>query len=188
MINLTTLIIKPKLKIRTKKSNPAKNITDILPLLRIENYEGYIVLKDNYLEVLQIESKDILSLSENGVNTNIYNFQTFLRSYQSDFKLVVMDFPVDTSSQQRYIEYKMKTCKNESYKEFLKDRLKELKEIGNETDVEYYIFIFGKTKESLKDKIDSFKELFFDIADIHDLDKEKRIKILYKLNNLNSKI
>ncbi len=171
---------------KVKKSKVSKSILDILPFVKIEDY---IYLKNGCLEILEVEGKDIFSLQEEEVKDNIFSFQTFLRSYSSDFKLVVMDFPVDTTSQQSYIEYKIKTCTNKFYVDFLNDRLNELKRLEATTmNTEYYIFIFAKDKSSLNDSVVSFKRLFSAVGEIYHIENLKKEKILYKLNNMNSKI
>lgn len=150
--------------------------------------DDYIHLKNGCFQIFEIESKDIFSMSDSEVNSSIFDFQTFLRAYSSDFKLVVMDFPVNTKHQQEYIEYKLKTCKNKFYAEFLIDRLDELRKVElTSRNTEYYVFIFGKDEGSLKENVASFNRLFKDVANVYDVEYNKKEKIIYRLNNMNSK-
>ena len=168
-----------------KKNKVSRSILDILPFVKMDDY---IHLKNGCLQVFEIESKDIFSMSESQVNSSIFDFQIFLRAYSSDFKLVVMDFPVNTKNQQEFIEYKLMNCKNELYAKFLIDRLDELRDLeSNSRNTEYFVFIFGKDEVSLKENIASFNRLFKNVSNVYDVEYNKKEKIIYRLNNMNSK-
>ncbi len=168
-----------------KRNKISKSIIDIMPFIKMDDF---VYLKNGCLQILEIETKDIFSMSESSAKTSIFDFQMFLRAYSSDFKLVVMDFPVDTKHQQEYIEYKLRNCKNEFYLDFLKDRLDELKRLElTSKNIEYFIFIFGKNEENLKENVVSFNRLFKNVANVYDVEYEKKQKIIFRLNNMNSK-
>lgn len=143
----------------------------------------------NYINIYQIDSKDIFSLSEEERKLHIYNFISFLRGYVYDFKLITMKFPVNTVKQQKYLEKKIKECDNEIYYNFLKEKLDQLIFLEEKRqNKEFYIMIFVKENEN-KEEIENSLMRNQNIAvRLTNLDVEKKLKILFKLNNLNTKL
>ena len=95
-----------------------KSIMDIFPIIDIIEDKSVFKTKYGYLNILQVESKDIYSLNMDEVNTHVLDLTSFLRAYQDDIKIVCMQFPVNTYNQQQNIINKLKNCNN--IKEFLK--------------------------------------------------------------------
>lgn len=168
------------------KSKVNKNMLELIPFIKMD--DNYIKMKHGYLEMIQIESKNIFSRSESIISLEINKFNKFLKAYPDDFKIIIMNYPVNTEKQQQYIQDKIENCKNKLHLSFLEDKLQELKSVqATKTNIEYYIFIFGDDKEKLNQNIDSFKRLFKS-ASFFIIDKAKKQDILFKLNNMNTKI
>ncbi|RXZ02131.1 hypothetical protein [Fictibacillus sp. S7] len=188
----TTIFDEKNLKrIQEKKEKKVKiksSITDIIPVIDM-TANGYFELRQNeYLEIVQLTSKDIYSLNTEDKNHDIYSFAFFLQSYLDDIKLVPLNFPVDTSVQQSFIQRKIERTKNPLYIPFLQKKLKELQFIeSNRTNREYYLFLYSDNEYTLLNKVNQVKRLLQRTCPIIELSDEKKINILYKLNNLNSK-
>ncbi|MPQ45257.1 hypothetical protein GBZ86_16190, partial [Clostridium tarantellae] len=99
-IKLENKIKKKELKELKKENKKIFNTNkQVLPFLDVDEDESFIT-KDGFLDIYQIESHDIYSFSDNETQIYIYNFIRFLRSYSEDFKIIAMNFPVNTVKQQ----------------------------------------------------------------------------------------
>lgn len=148
-----------------------------------------IIMKNGYLDIFQIDSKDIYSLTDVETTMNIYNFISFLRSYPFDIKLITMNFPVNTLKQQEFIKKKIKECDNEKYYYELIEELEQLVYLeSTRQNREFYIMIFIKDtedKESIKRTLFRSQNIAVQLIP---LTIEKKLKILFKLNNPNTKL
>lgn len=176
-----------KKKYKKIKKNVKKSITDILNIVDFE--EDLIKTKNGYMNIFQIDSKDIYSFNSDETNTHISEFARLLRMYQEDIKLVVMNFPVNTYKQKRYVVSRQNKTENERYKEILDQKLIELESLEKKrNNKEFYIFTFSKNLREEEDNKRSLKRMSSNIFSINDIDLNKKKQILYKLNNQNSKI
>ena len=100
-----------------------------------------------------------------------------------------MNFPVNTLKQQEFIKKKIKECDNEKYYYELIEELEQLVYLeSTRQNREFYIMIFIKDTE----ETDSIKRTLFRSQNIAvqliPLTVEKKLKILFKLNNPNTKL
>lgn len=148
-----------------------------------------IIMKNGYLDIFQINSKDIYSLTDVETTMNIYNFIAFLRAYPFDIKLITMNFPVNTLKQQEFIKKKIKECDNKKYYYELIEELEQLVYLeSTRQNREFYIMIFIKDteeKESIKRTLFRSQNIAVQLIP---LTVEKKLKILFKLNNPNTKL
>lgn len=161
---------------------------ELLPFKDIDDDDS-IITELGYIDIFQIDSKNIYSLNEIERKMHIYSFVSFLRGYVYDFKLITMKFPVNTLKQQRFLEKKLKECDNEIYANFLKEKLEQLIFLEeNRQNKEFYIMIFIKDTDN-KEEVKGLLLRNQNIAiKLKPLDVEKKLKILFKLNNPNTKL
>lgn len=150
--------------------------------------DGYFKTKTGFLDILQIESMDIKGMNEIESVTLILSFSYMLKTYTEDLKIIAMNYPTNTKKQQTYIEKKMKECINKNHLYFLNKRLDQLKKIEKvRSDREFYCMIFAKDEKEMKDNRENILSNSKEIK-LYDIEVEKKIKILRKLNNMNSNI
>lgn len=168
-----------KVLLTTKELLPFKDADD----------DDSIITKTGYVDIFQIDSKDIYSLNEIERKMHIYSFVSFLRGYVYDFKLISMKFPVNTLKQQKFLEKKLKECDNEIYANFLKEKLEQLIFLEeNRQNKEFYIMIFIRDTDN-KEEVKGLLLRNQNIAiQLKPLDVDKKLKILFKLNNPNTKL
>ena len=175
-------------EIRKENKKVLLTTKDLLPFKDVDDDDS-IITKIGYIDIFQIDSKDIYSLNEIERKMHIYSFVSFLRGYVYDFKLITMKFPVNTLKQQRFLEKKLKECDNEIYANFLKEKLEQLIFLEeNRQNKEFYIMIFIKdtdNKEEVKGLLLRNQNMAIQLKP---LDVEKKLKILFKLNNPNTKL
>lgn len=158
-----------------------------ISIISLSEY-GYFKTQTGYLDILQIESIDIKSMSDVEYNTYILSFTNLLKVYSEDIKIISMNYPADTSRQQQYLNKKISKCTNPNHMKFLKHRMKQLQTIESQrTNREFFLMIFGKDdKEMINNRdlaLSSNREL-----EVFEIDVEKKIKVLRKINNMNSSI
>ena len=175
-------------EIRKANKDVLASTKELLGFVDVDDDDS-IIMKNGYLDIFQIDSKDIYSLTDVETTMNIYNFIAFLRSYPFDIKLITMNFPVNTLKQQEFIKKKIKECDNEKYYYELIEELEQLVYLeSTRQNREFYIMIFIKDTEEK----DSIKRTLFRSQNIAvqliPLTVEKKLKILFKLNNPNTKL
>lgn len=173
---------------KEKRIKIKSSVADIIPVIDITANNFFEMVNHEFLEIIQLTSKDIYSLNNEDKNHDIYSFAFFLQSYLDDFKLVPLNFPVDTSLQQQNIQRKIEKAKNPMFIPYLEKKLQELQFIeGHRTNREYYLFLYSDDEYALSNKLHQVERLLHRTTPIIKLSEEKKINILYKLNNLNSK-
>lgn len=149
---------------------------------------GYFKTKTGYLDIVQIESIDIKSM--NGVEYNILlmDFTKMLKGYAEDIKLISMNYPANTQKQQEYLNKIIKECTNKKHFHFLKHRINQLQTIEEvRSDREFYVMIFGKDDKEMNSNIELILANNSGLK-VFNIEIEKKVKILRKLNNMNSKV
>lgn len=161
---------------------------DVMEFIDIDEDDRFI-MKYGYMDLYQIKTKDVHALSESDIQRHIYSFISFLRAYSEDFKILSMNFPVNTTKQQIHIEKNLKLTTNPIAKKFLQRKLDELIFLEqNRFDKEFYIMIFANDKDEIEDRervLYINQNLAFKVEEI---ELEKKLKILFKLNNFNTKL
>lgn len=174
-------------KVKIPKIKP--KITEVLPVEDITG-NGYFELKDNqgYFEIAQIESKDVYSASEGEKENDIASLSYLYQAYSHDIKIIPMNFPVNTEVQKSYYQKLISNCKVESYLPHLEDKLRELEHLeSHKTNREYYLFIYADTEYDLSGRIHFLSRLFSRSNPLVYLNEDKKVKILNKLYNMNTK-
>lgn len=175
-------------KLREEDKKVLKSTKELLGFIDVLE-DDTIKMKNGYIDIYQIDSKDIYSFSEEEAKLHVYNYISFLRGYPYDFKLISMNFPVNTGKQQEFLREKLKGCKNETYSKFLSEELKRLIYLEeNRQNKEFYIMIFvNETEDREVIKRTLFRSQSVAVK-FMPLEIEKKLKILFKINNPNTKL
>lgn len=172
------------LKREFKKIDPSTE--NILPFLDADIDDTFIT-KTGFLDIYQVVTKDIYSFNDYDIKLHIYNYIAFLRSYVNDIKFISMNFPVNTSENQEYIRKKMLKTDNPIFLESLQEKLDQFEFLEkHRTNREYYIMVFSdkEKKHMMSNLLRNQTRIFI----LKEMSLEKKIKIIFKLNNLNTKI
>lgn len=177
--------IKKDIKKENKKIQ--KNILDLLPLEDINDND---TIRTNYgiIEFYQIPSFDISSMNIYEAKGGILAFTKLLKMYKDNLKIIAMNFPTNTQVQKDFIKRKINSCDNEIRREWLEKEYRRFEAIEVlRSDREYYCMIFSDDKKDFENKKDLVLRCSKNLGLIK-IDREKKLKIMYKLNNMNSKI
>ncbi|SDZ40796.1 hypothetical protein [Bacillus sp. 166amftsu] len=176
-----------------KKEKPPyikKSIAEVIPIIDITE-SGVFEFREEqgFVDILQIQGTDIYSMNDEEAEYAIYHLAHYYQSYQESIKIVSMNFPVSTEPQQRFLLKKIETCQNPLYESFLVQKLKELQYLEwGRTNREYFLFVYGENEFVVKERVESSKRYLQRCIPLLDMEEEKKIEILYKLHNQNSKI
>lgn len=176
-------------EIKEKKPTVKRSIAEIIPVIDITP-RGHFELKNNeFMNIFQIQSEDLYSKNKGEKEYYIYSQAYFRQAYSDPIKEVAMNFPCETKKQQANLQKKLVRCQNPLHERFLKQKLEELRFLeAARTNREYFLFIYGKTEELLEERSHAAKRFLQRSSSLIEIDVEKKIDILYKLYNQNSKI
>lgn len=181
---------KKKRKDNLKQPFVEKEINELLPIrfYDTEN-ECFIMENGTVMDMLKINTKDLLNASEAEKNWDNMKFSKLYRTYSGDLKIVTLNFPCNTSVQQDYWRDKLSKTSNPVLKEMQRERLFQLEWLEkNSTTREFYLFFFSTDiAEYVKNRL-SILSILATGADgvVEEMAKDKKIQILYKMNNKSS--
>lgn len=185
---------------KSKKDNPFKEVienisallsprkmTELIPITQYLDDVDCFKLKEGNLDLLEINTKDLFNCSEEEIEYDVIKFARLYKTYKDDLKIVAMNFPCSTSQQQKYIQRKINNTTNIVLKERLMIKLHDLQEVERKcTAKEYYLFVFSQNEQDhylnkgqILQAMENGRERM-----ISEMPKEKKINILFKINNM----
>lgn len=168
-----------------KTALETKSINDIIPI--VDTFKGCFKLKDGtFMDIVQVKCKDLVNASESDVNFDMYSLTKLYRAYTDDLKIISLNFPTNTKSQQIYFQHKinhtanplLKNILNEKYEKLVDDEL-------HSTNREHYIMYFGKTYERLLNNLNTITaSLGTSLVELCSM--SKKIQMLFSVTNMAS--
>lgn len=208
-----------KEELRELKKENKKVLLSTKELLKFKDVDDNdrFIMENGKIDIFQIESIDVYSLSEVERKIYIYNFISFLRTYIYEFKIICMNFPVNTYSQQEFLKHRLSILSKSSNKldekisnsedesirnlllrekgllekrEFLlKEQLEQLIFLeNNRQNKEFYLMIFIKDSDNEYEIMNLLKRSQNLSVKLREIDLEKKLKIIFKINNPNTRL
>lgn len=181
-----------KKKKKNKKSEEEFLKTN-MEILRIRFYDediGAFVLENGeYLDLLQIVTKDRENLQDDVVRYDIYNLTRFEKLYALPHKDIGLNFPINTSLQRANLQRKYKSTADPIRRKWIRREIEELETLdANIERKEFYRMFFAKTKNDLvKNRRDILSYIGYGRNKIvKEISKEKKIQIVRKMQNMNT--
>ncbi|MCD2208589.1 VirB4 family type IV secretion system protein [Listeria booriae] len=173
---------------RKRQRAAPKTTIDLLPFRYIKN-ENCFVMKQGVTDYVQISGIRIDDLTPIDKQMAINQFHNFLKQYDDPFNLIYQTFPADTIAPLHFLNHKIRKNKNPLFQNFLSHRRWELEEAARSIlHQEFYFQIFAKDEQELtilRKRLLKVRESYFKIDPIP---FEKKMKILFKLNNQNTEV
>ena len=180
---------------KKEKKKPAarirKSVQELIPLVDFDADKEFFYTGDGCMDLIQITSKDLINSSADEVEYDCLKFAKLYKTYESDLKIIALNFPCSTERQQEFLNYKMQHTANAVYQSYLQRCIDELAWIGkNDTTREYYFMIFAKTPEELEKNILTIQSIlgFGRSGLLQKISLEKKQQIFFKLANKSSVI
>lgn len=175
-------------KIKSKKSKVKSSFAEIAPIIDITSNDFFEMRGGEFLEIIQIETKDIYSLNTNDLNNDITNLNYFYTAYTHDIKIVPLNVPLNLEEQKDNIHKLIKKNKNPAYSEILNARLEEFELLEqNRTNREYFIFLYADDEKKLLERIQHAALLLNRSNPVIKLSIQKKQNILHQMFNPNTK-
>ena len=176
---------KEQKKDKQVKQKVSSFVTDVMPVKGItdEREGGFIKLKDGYMEILQLGGYNLLGMEQSEIEEVIHSYEMLSVLYAFPYKVVSMNIPVNTSSQQQFYRKKLEQETNENKRYQLMTSLSEM-EVLNEkaNNKEFFIFIYGKTIEELKENRKDFI-YYSGQLNVYPISINKKRIVLFRLSN-----
>jgi hypothetical protein len=167
--------------------NIKKSVKDVIEIAAYDENARCFLMKDGtYMNLLKIQSKDLVNSSEDEIEYDKLKFAKLYKVYSEDIKIIPMNFPCNTAEQQQYLEYKLSKTKNEIYKTVLQEKQDELVWLAkNDTTREYYLMFFGSDTEKIAKNELTIKTCLSSGKNglIESLSDEKKKNIIERLTN-----
>lgn len=168
-----------------KKTN--RPIDSKLPIA--DNFKDVFRLKDGmYMDIVMIISKDLENASEEDVNRDMWSLTNLFKVYTEDLKLISLNFPTNTKTQQAYFEHKITHCMHPLLKPILEEKYEELLDYERTTICrEHYLMYWGKTYDDL------IRNRNIIISAVgrglcSKIPLSKKIQIMFSMNNMASSV
>lgn len=173
---------------KEKKAAVKSSFAQISPIVDVTNNDFFEMRSGEYMEIIQIESKDIYSLNDADLSNDIQNLSTFLTAYMEDIKIVPLNIPLNLEKQKRFIHKRLRQNQNAAYQSFLESRLREFDNLEkHRTNREYFVFMYSEEEKKLLEKLHQIKNLLSRSNPVTELSLEKKINILFQMFNPNTK-
>ena len=171
----------------TKKEAQRLLISEIFPVIAGDERESCFIMENGtYMDMFQINCKDLISAPEDIVIFDNYTWDIFYKTYAKDIKIVSFNFPSDTTRQRNYISHKLYNTENPVFSDMLSDKLSEAEEIAkSRKDREFVLMFFAATVDDLREK----RAVIFGnlsrpaVPLVRRITYEKKEQILYKLGS-----
>lgn len=162
-------------------------ISEIFPVIAGDERESCFLMENGtYMDMFQINCKDLISAPEDIVIFDNYTWDIFYKTYAKDIKIVSFNFPSDTTRQRNYISHKLYNTENPVFSDMLSDKLSEAEEIAkSRKDREFVLMFFASTVDDLREK----RAVIFGnlsrpaVPLVKRITYEKKEQILYKLGS-----
>ncbi|UOR10272.1 hypothetical protein [Halobacillus amylolyticus] len=188
--------VKRKRKLKNSQHSKRKrrmakpSVAEVLSIRELTD-NGSFELQGNkgYLDIMQIQSKDIYSPSTQETEYDIMMMAKFFQSYTHDIKIVSMNFPVDMQKQLNAINYKITQNKAPLYEKFLLKKRDELQFLEtHRTNREFYLYIYASSLKQLSEYRKNCLRYLGRVTPLIELSEGKKLDLIYKLHNQNSKL
>lgn len=182
--------MKKKKKNKKSEEELLKTNMDILKIrFYDEDVDAFILENGEYLDLLQIVTKDRENLQDDVVRYDIYNLTRFEKLYALPHKDIGLNFPINTSLQRSNLQRKYKSTADPIRKKWIRREIEELETLdANVERKEFYRMFFAGTKnELIKNRRDILSYIGYGRNKIvKEISKEKKIQIVRKMQNMNT--
>lgn len=173
---------------RKKREKVISSFAEIVPVIDLADYDFFEMRNGEFMEIVQITSKDIYSLNESDKDNDIFSLAYLFQAYTHDFKIVPLSTPVNLELQKNNLIRSIRKCNVPAYIPYLEKKLAELEFIEkNRTNREYFLFLYADDTKTLLERKTHIKKLLVRSNPVIELNMEKKLNVLYQLFNPNSK-
>ena len=144
----------------------------------------------SFLDILSVRTKDRKNLKDEEIKYYIYRYTKFYKQYEGDLKYISMNFPVDTSSQRKYMSNYSKKTLDKNRQKWLERKIAEFNNLDDVVNRrEYYLMYFAKNKEELIKNRSIIKNFSIGRNNLFlAIEATEKFQVMKKLLNMNTLI
>lgn len=134
--------------------------------------------------IVKLKTRDIMNASQEEIDNDMEILVHFNRVYLDDYKLISLNYPTNTKTQQAYFKDKLEHTTNEVFKEILQESYDNVREAEfNNTSRNHYIMFFG---DSLKHIVENEDAIIRNLGRLaQKMSISQQIQLLFSLTNKN---
>ena len=174
---------KDKKKKERELKSSTKDISSLIPIKDVVN--GYFkYINNTYMGIVKLKTRDIMNASQEEIDNDMEILVHFNRVYLDDYKLISLNYPTNTKTQQAYFKDKLEHTTNEVFKEILQESYDNVREAEfNNTSRNHYIMFFG---DSLKHIVENEDAIIRNLGRLaQKMSISQQIQLLFSLTNKN---
>ncbi len=178
---------------KKKKTAPKNGLLPFLEIAPYKRLDGQLVVdkNDEYQSFLRIQTQNVFGMTEEEQVQLLESLTTLCRVYIDSMSLLSMKFPPSIEAPLVFWQNKLLQARERRSAIQIKiaqDNIVKLYWVEkNLPDLEFYLIIYGKTKEECQANVKLAKR-FSDYILMDDLSAENVEKIIFKLCNMNTDI
>lgn len=184
---------------QSRQNQQAKSMVEFLGYCNVLP-KGVIVRSDQSIaRMLRVRSTDLVYLDKNTRDRYLDSFTNFNRIYTDDYKIIIISSRMDTTDQLLYWRHLRNSIRNNNQRgntgnvarlNLINENLQQITTLTRSTDyfdINFYLLIFAKNEHDLDQRTQSALVADDGLLGLEPLTKAETIKVLYQMNNLNSK-
>ena len=178
-------------KLKRLKKTRKVDEKHLLPLRYYsDESEAFVMSDGSFLDILSVRTKDRKNLKDEEIKYYIYRYTKFYKQYEGDLKYISMNFPVDTSSQRKYMSNYSKKTLDKNRQKWLERKIAEFNNLDDVVNRrEYYLMYFAKNKEELIKNRSIIKNFSIGRNNLFlEIEATEKFQVMKKLLNMNTLI
>lgn len=178
-------------KLKRLKKTRKVDEKHLLPLRYYsDESEAFVMSDGSFLDILSVRTKDRKNLKDEEIKYYIYRYTKFYKQYEGDLKYISMNFPVDTSSQRKYMSNYSKKTLDKNRQKWLERKIAEFNNLDDVVNRrEYYLMYFAKNKEELIKNRSIIKNFSIGRNNLFlAIEATEKFQVMKKLLNMNTLI
>lgn len=160
-----------------------KDISTLIPIKDVVN--GYFkYINNTYMGIVKLRTRDIMNSSQEEIDNDMELLVHFNRVYDDDYKLISLNYPTNTKTQQAYFKDKIEHSSNDTFTDILQESYDNVREAEfNNTSRNHYIMFFG---DSLKHIVENEDTILRNLGRLSQkMTVSQQIQLLFSLTNKN---
>ncbi|WEV41272.1 hypothetical protein [Lactobacillus sp. ESL0681] len=180
---------------QSRKDQQAKSMVDFLGYRNVFSTGEIVRANGAMARLLKVRSTDLVYLDKTTRDRYLDSFTNFNRIYTDDYKIIILSTRMDTTEQQLYWRHQRNSIRNNSADNaarlsLINENLQQVTALTRNTDyldINFYLLIFAKDKHELELHTQSAIVADDGLLGLETLTRKQTKKVLYQMNNLNSK-
>ena len=140
----------------------------------------------SYFDIIKLPGQDLLNSDEDTTLYAIYTFLKWIKTYNGEYEIIGMNFPVDTSEQQLYFEHIIARTENPQHLYYLNQKLQEVQIIDKKMiEKQFFIILFYDNLDDLNNMREKTFYMLGKAGMVEELPRFYKELVCYKFNNKN---